>query len=406
MIEEYRNELSNNLTVNVQANEINEIREKSIEKNSVRIFKEGKIYSSNFLGKTTQNKLKNDALENTFAALNFDYEYQPQLNISKSSGVKQQDKDVISLTSQLVEHFTEKLPDFIYSGKISFDSSEEVITAPQSKVENSKSHSSGFLILKRKGSPNIMDSFIAFNSAKGIIQLDDFSKCIALHQKFDNIVEIENGKYPVIMVEPNSCIAKFLESCSPDQYHQGSAYYAGKLGQKIFNQNLTFRDVRVDEDLGINNYFSDEFESLEPTLPLIEKGVFKNIFYDRKTAHKYKAQSSGNGRRNYNSSIAPASYNLSFAPGESSYNELTKKFKKVLVVIIAGGGDTTSNGDYSSPVQLGFLIENGEIKGRLPEVSITNNIDRILGEDFIAVPSDKFFPTQEYPLMCYMNLVK
>ena len=85
--------------------------------------------------------------------------------------------------------------------------------------------------------------------------------------------------------------------------------------------------------------------------------------------------------------------------------QLVEKYPKVIVSIIAGGGDTSSNGEFSSPIQLGFLYENGSPVGRIPQMTMSSHINSILGEGFIAIPKDKVFPAQEETmLMAKMQL--
>jgi PmbA protein len=407
MIEEYKKLKTKNLTINVQANEINEIREKTLEKNSTRIFNEGKIYSSNFLGSVDRETLKNNALENSYGALDYDYELNSDVSKDETYGRALSDSQVVELTKDLVDHFQKELPDFIYSGKIDYehnDSDLEVTTGINLKKKNS--HVGGFLIMKRKGSPNIMDSALGFSSGTGSVDLSSFNNFIKLHKSFDNIVEMDEGRYPVIFVSEKDFLAKFRQSCSPDSYHQGSAYYSEKLGQKIFNEKINLSDVRFDPDYGLATTFDHEGTPAEKELPLIKDGVFTNIIYDKKTAKKYGGKETGNGKRDFNMAMSPLAYTFDFAPGDKDFNTLMSEHDKAIVIIMAGGGDTTSSGDYSSPVQVGFLMEKGEVKGRTPEITITGNIDKMMGDDFIAISSDKFYPNRSHSFMCYMNVMK
>jgi len=407
MIEEYKKLTTKNLTINVQADSINEIREKTLEKNSTRIFSEGKIYSSNFLGKIDNPTLKSNALENVFGALEYDYEINQDVTFNEDFGKVLTDSQTVSLTEKILTHFRKELPDFIYSGKINYehnDSKLEVSTGLDIKTKLSTV--GGFLVLKRKGSPNIMDSALGFESGTGDVDLSRFDNYIELHKKFDTIVDMESGQYPVIFVGEAPFLSKFRQSCSPDQYHQGAAYYSGKVGEKLFNEKINLNDVRFDPEYGYFAKYDHEGTPAQAEFPLIKDGVFSNIIYDKKTAKKYDGTPTGNGKRDFNMAMNPLAYTFDFAPGEKSYKELISSHKKAIVIIMAGGGDTTSSGDYSSPVQVGFLIENGEVKGRTPEITITGNIDKMMGDDFIGISNDNFYPARGHSYMCKMNIMK
>ena len=57
-------------------------------------------------------------------------------------------------------------------------------------------------------------------------------------------------------------------------------------------------------------------------------------------------------------------------------------------MMIASGGDTTPDGHFATPVQLAFLLEDGKLVGRLPEISIGGNFFDMLGKDYIGTVYD------------------
>jgi len=77
----------------------------------------------------------------------------------------------------------------------------------------------------------------------------------------------------------------------------------------------------------------------------------------------------------------------------------------VIFVIMASGGDCTNNGDYATPVQMSYLMQNGKYIGKLPEFSMGGNIYEMLGDDYIGLSKDKFAFNQNV-LICRMNINK
>lgn len=206
---------------------------------------------------------------------------------------------------------------------------------------------------------------------------------------FLNAPSIEPGQYTVVL--------------DPTFYHNNACYYAGKLDQKIFHEKINLVDTRFNEEKGLFHRFDDEGNTLAEKLPVIENGVFKSIFYDNATAKKYSKKSTGSRRREYNTSIRSRSYHLDFEATGETTSEVFEKYPKVIVAIIAGGGDTSSNGDYSSPVQVAFMVENGKVAGRLENLNVNNSIDKMMGDDFIAVTNDQLVPINKNPFVCLMN---
>ena len=51
----------------------------------------------------------------------------------------------------------------------------------------------------------------------------------------------------------------------------------------------------------------------------------------------------------------------------------------------------TPSGDISMPSIVSYLVEDGQIVGKLPEFTVCGNIFDILGKDFIGVTDKGFF---------------
>ena len=53
-------------------------------------------------------------------------------------------------------------------------------------------------------------------------------------------------------------------------------------------------------------------------------------------------------------------------------------------MVIASGGDTTPDGHFATPVQMAYLMEDGKLVGRLPEMVISGSFFDMLGKDYIG----------------------
>ena len=394
-------------TLNIQAGKINEIRDVELQESSTRVFRNGKIYSSNYLGEITPDELEKDALANPDGAIEYDYELEKNISFKGKVGENLSSKELFSLSQGLIDYIKSSLPDFVLSGKMSHERYQNNLeTSEDTKINVSESKTNGFIVLKRKGSPNIMDSAFGFQTGQKELSLNDMDLFLELHKKWDNEVSIENGKYPVLFTDSTPpFFSKFLQSLSPESYHSGSVFFANELGKQIAHKDISFTDVRVNKDFAILNEYDDEAVKLKPEHFLIRDGVFESIIYDKKMAQKYNTESTGNGRRSYNGPITPGTFETSFKPGTKTIKEMSQEHEKFIISVICGGGDTTSSGDFSSPVQLAFLVEKGEVIGRLGQITINNNIKNVLNEDFVAISKDHFYISHSYAFCGRFNVM-
>ncbi|MBP5639448.1 MAG: hypothetical protein J6X55_08210, partial [Victivallales bacterium] len=111
---------------------------------------------------------------------------------------------------------------------------------------------------------------------------------------------------------------------------------------------------------------------------LVEKGRINLFLYDYDTACLVNAAPTGN------SGCAP--YNPILMPGEINSKELLKSIKRGIFIdqLLGFGQSNFANGDFSANIQLGYVIENGEIVGRLKDAMIAGNIFEMLSKPIIA----------------------
>ncbi|MBI5875479.1 MAG: TldD/PmbA family protein, partial [Deltaproteobacteria bacterium] len=107
------------------------------------------------------------------------------------------------------------------------------------------------------------------------------------------------GKMPVVLSSEaggtmiHEAIGHGLEA---DLAQQGLSVYSGKIGEIIASPLITvIDDATIPYKRG--SFFFDDEGSLGQKTMLVEKGILKNYMYDRLTAMKNGAVSTGNGRR-------------------------------------------------------------------------------------------------------------
>jgi len=104
--------------------------------------------------------------------------------------------------------------------------------------------------------------------------------------------------------------------------------------------------------------------------------VLMNYYYDLQTAGMMNTRSTGNGGRGSGSQPAPGTTNIIVRPGDAKLEAMIRGMKRGLLVdqVLGGGQSNLLAGYVSVNIDMGFLIENGEIVGRVKDCMLACNI--------------------------------
>ena len=190
------------------------------------------------------------------------------------------------------------------------------------------------------------------------------------------------GRTPVVLSSEaggtmiHEAIGHGLEA---DLAQSGLSVYSNRIGDRIASPLITVLDDATIAGKRGSFRFDDEGEDAEKTV-LVDQGVLKTFMYDRLTAMKDGARSTGNGRReSYKHRPIPRMTNTMIAPGGSDPGEILKATPQGLFVKKMGGGQVnTVNGDFVFEVSEGYLIENGKIGEPVRGATLTGNGPQVL----------------------------
>ena len=160
-------------------------------------------------------------------------------------------------------------------------------------------------------------------SNRDIKKLDFFRLRNDVHKKTrmaQNPQNIKTGKYSVVLTpEAASDILGFLGFFGFNSllHSEGRSCLTGTVGKKMFSKKFTLLDDSFNER---GFAFPFDFEGMpKKKLTLVEKGIVKNIVYDRMTAHKAGKRSTGHFVR-YDT--GPIPLHLVVKQGQSSFEEM------------------------------------------------------------------------------------
>ncbi len=190
------------------------------------------------------------------------------------------------------------------------------------------------------------------------------------------------GRMPVVLSSEaggtmvHEAVGHGLEA---DLAQNGLSVYSGRLGETIGSPLVTVIDDATIPNKRGSFRFDDEGVDAQRTV-LVEKGVLKGFMYDRLTAMKDNASSTGNGRRDsYQARPIPRMTNTMIAPGETDPADIIRACEKGLLVRKMGGGQVnTVNGDFVFEVNEGYLIEKGVVGEPVRGATLVGNGPAVL----------------------------
>ncbi len=155
--------------------------------------------------------------------------------------------------------------------------------------------------------------------------------------------------------------------------------YGGKVGQRVASDIVTVVDDGTIATKRGSSFFDDEATATKRNV-LVENGVLKSYMYDRLSAMKWNAKSTGNGRRqSYQYRPIVRMTNTMILPGESDPEEIIGSLDSGLFVKKMGGGQVnTVNGDFVFEVTEGYVVENGRIGELVRGATLTGNGPEVL----------------------------
>lgn len=218
-------------------------------------------------------------------------------------------------------------------------------------------------------------------TVKQILQRLDWAKT--------NVAPI-TGRVPILFTADAATIlwGTISSALNGKRVLEGSSPWSEKKGELIVSEMITLSQQPDKEPYSCP--FDDEGTPAQQ-LTLIKQGRLEQFYSDRVTSRELGIETTGNGfRPGLGSYPTPSLINLVIEAGEGSLAELITKLDRGIIVdqILGGGADIS--GDFSINIDLGYLVENGQIVGRVKDTMITGNVYDVL-QQVIALGSDRIW---------------
>jgi PmbA protein len=183
----------------------------------------------------------------------------------------------------------------------------------------------------------------------------------------------------------------------------------GKVGETLFDSKISVADDATLDGRYASAPYDDEGVAHRRNT-LVDSGVLKGFLYDLKTAAQSGVESTGNGARSLFSPPTPSPTNLSLQAGGTPVAEMIASIDDGLLVedVLGLGQGNVISGAFSNSVGVAFRISQGEVVGRVKDVSIAGNIYELL-KDVEAISSESAWVYSQfslpYILLANMNVI-
>ncbi|HAF71321.1 MAG: hypothetical protein XD60_1752 [Acetothermia bacterium 64_32] len=204
----------------------------------------------------------------------------------------------------------------------------------------------------------------------------------------ERVAPAPQGQPPVLFVPKGALVLllPLMVGFSGLSVVMGTSPLKGRLGQQVFDPKFTLVDEGTLPFAPGSRSFDDEGI---PTcrLPLVEEGIVENFLFDLRAAALADSDPTGSGLRGgllgrggFRSPPTPGVRNLVVRPGEGSVEELIAEMDKGLVVVevLGLGQGNVQSGAFSNNVGVGFVVEDGKVKGRVKNTMIAGNAYEVL----------------------------
>lgn len=198
----------------------------------------------------------------------------------------------------------------------------------------------------------------------------------------------KGGRFPVLLDQELAGVfihEALGHAAEADAVLEGSSILEGKIGTKVASELITVYDDPTIDGFGCYPFDDEGIEGRRTVI--IEKGILKSYLHSRETAARMGGRPGNARAQGYAKPIVRMS-NTFIEKGDYSFEELLEKMKNGIYLMGSRGGQVDPGvGIFQFNAERGYIIEKGELKTPLRDVSLSASTLEIL-QNVIAVGSD------------------
>ncbi len=195
--------------------------------------------------------------------------------------------------------------------------------------------------------------------------------------KGNNKIDINEGKYDILMSPYliGTILTYNIGFLSYFDIDSGLSPFIGKLNENIASKNVNLYDDPLNKN-GMGFTPVDEEGTMTEKLDLINNGTLKNYMHSYSTARKAGVKTTGNA-----GIISPSPWQIHMEKGNKDINDMISSMDNGLYINNSWYTrfQDERTGTFSTVPRDGvFLVKNGEIKGNVSGIRISDSILNIL----------------------------
>ena len=373
--------------VSFTANKLNQTESTHSDGQALRLIKDKKIGFTAMYGKIAIEDMINNALEVLKFSPEIKFNFPQKDNSSKeinSTNTNETIDALISFCKINGEEIIEIISNATKSSSLLVDISFDVTNQSES-LSNSKdlnySYSNQFYSFSINLRETLENDFVEIFSAvtdNSFLEHKSYVKeALNLYLLSKKHAKIKSGSYPVLFTSKASkeLIGIIEMALNGKLINQKSSPWHDKLGKKVLSSLIS---IKQEPKIGYMARAIDDEGSTVKSLRLVNNGILENFYFDLSSASKSNNlfKSTGNGFKNsLTSQPEPNLLNMIINSGKKSLEQIIKEIDYGLLVDQTMGGLSSNvSGEISVNVDLGFLIEKGEIVGRVKDTMVSGNV--------------------------------
>lgn len=396
MVEHIVTESMDDSTAGITAGMVDSVRNRSILKTGLRLYDGGTVGVAGCLGEPDIPELRKRAGE---ALGSVPFPWAPNRDLVRHREVPGGGNgSVLTEAGEIVSVLSGEFPDILISGKLTFGRYRSTLAGAGLDLDFVLRGYSLSLTFKRRDSNAILDGFFV----TGGTNMDRGQVLDEIRREFRAFLEPAppppSGIHNVVFAETDEILSQTMGDLHGLRYATGSSLLSGKRDRKVFSDDLTLLQF-ADERRGTPFFDAEGTVTPADGVALLREGVFVQPFTDIRTAMTYDLPLTGAASAQYDGVPAISQPAVRVKPSDRTLSALLDG-KPAICVSVTAGGDFTPTGGFGAPVQLAYLMDpSGNLVGRLPGCSISSTVWKMLGDDFIGVSSDPFYPSSDQRAM-------
>ena len=175
---------------------------------------------------------------------------------------------------------------------------------------------------------------------------------------------VESGTLPLILTPDSASgvIFNFMGAISGEGVVKGRTFASDLLGKQVGPETFEIDDDGTIPGAIASSAYDGEGVPRKPT-KVINEGTVETFLHNFYSAGIAGVETTGHAiRGGYGGYVGAGPTNIKVKPGDSSLGEMIAETEKGVLVLSGGGGVNTVSGEFSTTIDEGFLIEDGEKK--------------------------------------------